>query len=309
MVPTILPHFTSLQDALAELFGENVEVMQSRRIAGGDINDAYGLHLSNGTHLFMKSNAKQKESFFTAEAMGVYAIAQTGTIRTPHLLCSGTDSRRGGSSFLLMEFIESGHRVTDYWERFACQLAALHQASTEDLVPGGTYGFIQDNFIGARQQVNTPYDYWISFFRECRLAPQFSDAASYFTETERKRIIRLLDHLEDVLVEPDHPSLLHGDLWAGNVITGNDGKAWLIDPAVYVGHPEADLAMTELFGGFPPAFYAAYHEVFPLQDGYEDRRDLYNLYQLLNHLNLFGGAYLSSVRRIVEKYTKSIKTC
>lgn len=303
MESTVLPHFTSLKQALSEFYGKEVKIVQSRRIAGGDINDAYGLELSDGTRLFMKSNAKQNQSFFTAEAAGLYAIAQTGVIRTPHLLCSGTDADRGGISFLLMEVIESGHRAADYWETFAHQLAALHQASTADLVPGGSYGFAQDNYIGARQQVNTPYDHWISFFRDCRLAPQFTDAASYFTEADRKRIGSLLDHLEDFLVEPEHPSLLHGDLWSGNVMTGNDGKAWLIDPAVYVGHPEADLAMTELFGGFPSAFYAAYREAFPMQDGYEGRRDLYNLYQLLNHLNLFGASYLSSVRRIVEKYS------
>lgn len=303
MESIVLPHFTSLKQALSELYGKEIKIVQSRRIAGGDINDAYGLELSDGTRLFMKSNAKQNQSFFIAEAAGMYAIAQTGVIRTPHLLCSGTDADRGGISFLLMEFIESGHRAADYWETFAHQLAALHQASTADLVPGGSYGFAQDNYIGARQQVNTPHDHWISFFRDCRLAPQFADAASYFTEADRKRIGRLLDHLEDFLVEPEHPSLLHGDLWSGNVMTGNDGKAWLIDPAVYVGHAEADLAMTELFGGFPPAFYAAYREAFPMQDGYEGRRDLYNLYQLLNHLNLFGVSYLSSVRRIVEKYS------
>ena len=104
------------------------------------------------------------------------------------------------------------------------------------------------------------------------------------------------------MIEPKHPSLLHGDLWSGNIITGNDGKAWLIDPAVYVGHAEADIAMTELFGGFPRAFYDAYKESGMLQPEYGRRRDIYNLYHLLNHLNLFGRTYLSSVRRVIEGY-------
>ena len=118
-----------------------------------------------------------------------------------------------------------------------------------------------------------------------------------------KKIITLLDKLSVLLVEPEKPSLLHGDLWSGNYIVGNDGRAWLIDPAVYVGHFEADLAMTELFGRFPSDFYRAYSEKNPIDGGYKDRRDLYNLYHLLNHLNLFGGSYLGAVRQILQKYT------
>ena len=114
---------------------------------------------------------------------------------------------------------------------------------------------------------------------------------------------RLLSRLGELLREPIHPSLLHGDLWAGNYITGNDGEAWLIDPAVYVGHHEADLAMSELFGGFPREFYDAYRSLFSLESGYEERKDLYNLYHLLNHLNLFGGSYYYPVIRILHRFS------
>ena len=143
-------------------------------------------------------------------------------------------------------------------------------------------------------------DYWERFGRQ--LAQQFRWAEAYFDSYGRKAMQSLLDHLEDYLVEPEFPSLLHGDLWGGNFVTGPDGSAWLIDPAVYVGHAEADLAMTELFGGFAPAFYGAYKEMSPLLPGYADRRELYNLYHLLNHLNLFGEAYYGSVMRIVRRY-------
>ena len=143
---------------------------------------------------------------------------------------------------------------------------------------------------------------WISFFRDCRLVPQFRDAMHWFDDAARKQIAYLLDHLDVYLEEPEHPSLLHGDLWSGNFITGSDGNAWLIDPAAYVGHAEADLAMTELFGGFSQRFYDAYREVHPIHPGYGHRRELYNLYHLLNHLNLFGGSYLPSVNRVLRDF-------
>lgn len=298
-----LPYFDSLEGALHSLFGERTKVIKKERIAGGDINEACGLDLSDGSRIFMKYNAKANLSFFTAEAAGLSAIAKTGVIGTPRVLCSGTDENDGGCSFLLLEFITGGKAVKNYWETFACELAAMHKAGTAGLVPGGNYGFAKDNYIGAGKQSNTACNSFVDFFREYRLKPQFNRAAAYFDERDLKNIAGLLERLGDILVEPEQPALLHGDLWAGNVIRGNDGKAWLIDPAVYVGHPEADIAMTELFGGFPPAFYSAYREAAPLQPGYENRRDLYNLYHLLNHLNLFGRGYLSSVRGIVAKYS------
>lgn len=178
----------------------------------------------------------------------------------------------------------------------------MHRANTAEFTPGGVYGFCGDNFIGARPQANTAHESWISFFRDCRLEPQFRSAESYFDRGDRKKTGRLLDRLGDFLVEPERPSLLHGDLWSGNFLTGNDGRAWLIDPASYVGHAEADIAMTELFGGFSRTFYDAYKETGLLQPGYGRRRNLYNLYHLLNHLNMFGGSYLFPVKRIIGEY-------
>ncbi len=295
-------HFTSLNNALESLFGEGTKIVQSDRVFGGDINDAYSLTLSNGERIFMKSNTGKNAAFFQAEALGLQAIAQTGCIGTPHILGSGTQAGADGYAFLLLEWIDGKPPVKDYWELFAQQLSKMHQASAKDFVPNGTYGFLQDNFIGAGPQCNAARDSWVTFFQECRLEPQFRKADRYFDAADRKRIHSLLDHLANYLTEPDFPSLLHGDLWSGNFMTGSDGRAWLIDPAAYVGHAEADLAMTELFGGFSPAFYAAYRDAFPMQSGYKDRRDLYNLYHLLNHLNLFGSSYLAGVQRTVKRY-------
>ena len=300
---TLPPHHTSLAQALVSLYGNSVAITETDRLSGGDINKAYGLTLNTGAHIFMKANSKANADFFTAEATGLSAIEATGVIKTPEILCTGTDDGEDvGYSFLLLKFIKSAKPRSDYWESFARDLAALHKADTKIFELSGKFGFFQNNFIGARAQNNTSSDSWISFFRDNRLAPQFKDADSYFTAEDRSKITKLLDHLEDFLIEPNQPSLLHGDLWSGNVMCGPEGKAMLIDPAAYIGHAEADLAMTELFGGFPEKFYDAYREANPLEPGYENRRDLYNLYQLLNHLNLFGPTYLGPVLSIVDEY-------
>lgn len=295
-----IPNYNSLAGALVDLFGNSVAITETDRLSGGDINKAYGLTLNTGDKIFMKANAKSNAAFFTAEAAGLSAIASTKAISTPKIICTGTDDGEDvGYSFLLLEFIKSSGKISTYWETFAQELAAMHKADV-----GKEFGFSQDNFIGARPQQNTPAISWISFFRDQRLAPQFKAADSYFTPADREKITKLLDNLDRLLIEPEQPSLLHGDLWSGNVMCGSDGKAMLIDPACYVGHREADLAMTELFGGFPQSFYDVYKEVFPLQPGYEERRDLYNLYQLLNHLNLFGPTYLEPVLSIVGEYVE-----
>lgn len=315
-----IPDYTSLARALVELFGSSVKIVQTDRVSGGDINKAYGLSLNTGDKIFMKANAKNNAAFFTAEAAGLTAIKSTGAISTPEILCTGTDDGEDvGYSFLLLKFIKSGGKKADYWETLGTELAAMHKADTSDFIKrsggrddkstdksnapaDGRFGFFQDNFVGARAQKNTPYSSWIDFFRDYRLAPQFRDADSYFSSEDRKKITKLLDNLDHFLIEPDYPSLLHGDLWSGNVMCGPDGKAMLIDPACYVGNREADIAMTELFGGFPGEFYEAYKKAAPLEPGYEERRDLYNLYQLLNHLNIFGSGYLGPVLSIVSEY-------
>lgn len=271
------------------------DVLRSIPVSGGDINDAYKLNLSDGRQIFMKANRSSGSSFFQAEADGLEAIRATDAIGVPQVIAVGKDQQHG--AFLLLEWVEAAPKAHGFWETFGRSLARMHQA------PASRFGWEKDNYIGANSQINTPHDSWITFYRDCRLAPQFRNAQHYFDVAMWKRITRLLDRLEDYLVEPAHPSLLHGDLWSGNFITGNDGQAWLIDPAVYVGNAEADLAMTELFGGFHPDFYSAYREVSPLQPGYEQRRNLYNLYHLLNHLNLFGGGYLSAVLRILNRYS------
>ena len=288
--------YRAFDDAMQDLLGTCRPAVS--RVSGGDINRAYRL-ASSGASIFMKANRRENAPFFEAEVSGLNAIAETGTIRVPEVLGIGLDDHYG--AFLLLEWAE-GRQGKHFYETFGRNLAAMHLADPSEFVHGGIFGFDTDNFIGAGAQENRPEEKWTEFFRMHRLFPQFRKAEGYFDGNDRRRMTALLDHLDSFLPEPETPSLLHGDLWSGNYIVGKDGEAWLIDPAVYVGHHEADLAMTELFGGFPQRFYSAYGEVNPIDRDYPKRRELYNLYHLLNHLNLFGPAYLGSVRHVLNTY-------
>lgn len=294
----------SLNEAIAAAFGENLRIVSKRPVYGGDINESYCLSLSDGTAAFMKCNALKNLSFFEAEAKGLEALRYTNTIGIPKVLGLGIDERKK-ISFLLMEYLEAAPRINGYWEAFGRELAELHRTDCSGFAAADSnlpFGFESDNFIGASPQINTSKENWLIFFRECRLLPQIKMAEKYLDSNMCRQCVKLMDHLDSYLAEPEFPSLLHGDLWSGNAVCGPDGKAWILDPAVYVGHFEAELAMTELFGGFPPHFYEAYREVNRIDSGYRDRRDLYNLYHMLNHLNLFGASYLNSVQRILDKY-------
>lgn len=293
-----------LEEVISTLFGENQRIVNRHPMYGGDINEAYRLSLSDGSAVFIKCNTLKNLPFFEAESKGLTALQKTGTIGVPKVLGIGAD-REQGISFLLMVYLEAAQKVRGYWEVFGRELAKLHRADCHEFAAAERnllFGFRTDNYIGASLQINTPKESWITFFRECRLLPQFKMAEGYFDSNMRRQCTKLLDHLDSYLTEPEFPSLIHGDLWSGNSVCGPDGKAWILDPAAYVGHFEAELAMTELFGGYPDSFYGAYREMNPIDSGYQDRRDLYNLYHLLNHLNLFGGSYLNSVQRILKKY-------
>ena len=299
----------SIDEAITTLFGADIRVDSSRPIYGGDINESFCISLSDGSAVFMKCNALKNLSFFEAEAKGLEALQETGTIGVPKALAIGA-VRKYRKSFLLMDYLEAAPKIPGYFEVFGRELAALHRADCSRFVTEGrqpeenavSFGFTSDNYIGASPQKNTPKENWLTFFRDCRLLPQMKMADRYLDSRMRKQCGRLLEHLDSYLTEPEFPSLIHGDLWSGNAVCGPDGKAWILDPAVYVGHFEAELAMTELFGRYPASFYEAYHEVNRIDSGYEGRKDLYNLYHLFNHLNLFGGSYKGSVQRILDKY-------
>ena len=284
----------SINEAIFSLFGPSVTVVDRQRVSGGDTNRAYRFNLSNGERVFLKCNRPGLLDMFTAEADGLNALRAAGAIGVPEPLAAGADNTE---AFLIMEYLESAPRRPDYWEAFGRELAMLHRAKC-----GPKFGFSTDNYIGSTPQQNALSDSWVSFFRDRRLIPQMKLAWDLLDDRTRRNLARVTDRLDSLLPEPDFPSLIHGDLWSGNAICGPDGKAWILDPATYVAHFEADLAMTELFGGFPERFYRAYNEVNPIDRGYPDRRDLYNLYHLLNHLNLFGLPYLAEVKAVADHY-------
>ncbi len=298
--------YRSLEEMIQDNYGNSVFIIGTDSVPGGDINNAYRLGLSDGTYLFLKTNSVDNLNFFLTESGGLSALRSLKKIGVPEVLGTGIDKQRG-ISFLALEYIEGSPRTPSYWEKFGHQLAELHRAECQTYAApesgGKIFGFYEDNYIGAAPQKNQPKKSWIDFYRECRLLPQITMAEKYFDITVRKKADRLLEHLDRYLREPEFPSLLHGDLWSGNMMCGEHGMPWIIDPAAYIGDFEADLAMTQLFGSQPERFYAAYNEVNPVDKaGYAQRKNLYHLYQLLNHLNLFGSMYLGSVVDIINMY-------
>jgi protein-ribulosamine 3-kinase len=286
----------TVETKIHSLFGNEVQIVSRRSLAGGCINDTAALSLSNGDTIFLKRNTLAHPQMFEAEAVGLSRLTCDGGPRIPTPIAAFSD---GTHQYLLLEFLESGSRSADYWEQFGRQLAHLHQT-----VRHAQFGFEIDNFIGATPQYNEMKSSWIEFYREMRLEPQIRMAASYLNSRLRRQLSRMLDSLDTIIVEPDgDASILHGDLWSGNAMSGPFGEPVIIDPATYFGHREAEIAMTQLFGRFGGHFYAAYNEYWPMQAGWEKRMDLYNLYHMLNHVNLFGSGYLGSVESIINRYT------
>ena len=242
----------------------------------------------------MKLNTPEKAEMFSAEAAGLHEIARTKTVRVPEPVCHGASP---AACWLVLEHLELRPGDDRSMAELGRNLARMHR------VTGARYGWHRDNTVGATPQVNTQSGDWIAFWRERRLGYQLKLAGS------RRRGSRLVadgERLLGTLPSFFHgytppPALLHGDLWSGNVGMEAGGEPVIYDPAVYYGDREADLAMTELFGGFPASFYEAYGASYPLDAGYPVRKDLYNLYHVLNHLNLFGGGYGAKAERMIEQ--------
>lgn len=269
----------------------------AQSLGGGCIAHASRLDTSDGP-LFLKWSRESAGAAFPAEAEGLRALRAADTyffVPEPLLAVSASPPAPG---LLVLEWIEPGVRADGFWTDFGVGLADLHRHT------GERYGFDSDNFIGRLPQRNDARASWPEFFAVMRLEPQVRRArdAGRWQEEWSAHVDRLMTRLHGLLPEHPEPSLLHGDLWSGNFLVTAGGRAALVDPAVYYGHREADLAMTELFGGYDSGFYTAYRHAWPIEAGYEVRRDIYNLYHLINHLNHFGAGYAGSVDRMLTKF-------
>ncbi len=271
----------------------------ARPVGGGSINRAFAVSSERGP-LFLKLNTASTLGMFEAEAAGLAALRQAQAVRVPSVVALGAVA---DTAYLVLEWIDFGPESAAAQRSLGRQLAAQHRVTRSQ------FGWDRDNTIGSTPQINSPAGDWETFFRENRLRYQLDLATRKgLPSSTAADVERLLGDTAGFFegYEPE-ASLLHGDLWGGNWAATTDGTPVIFDPAVYFGDREADLAMTRLFGGFGSAFYEAYEQTWPLAPGWQDRVELYNLYHLLNHFNLFGAGYLASVQGALDKLLRDIR--
>jgi len=285
----------ALKQHIESRLGESV--LSTRSASGGSINRAAVVELEQKGECFLKWNSSADPEMFVKEVRGLEVLTAAGTdLIIPEVLDQGVV---GGTGYLLLEYIEEGSPGPASAVAFGRSLARLHENRSDN----GRFGLDHDNYIGRLPQSNSWNDSWVDFFIGERMEPQLEMAldsgrlSGGITRSFKKMYRKLPEIFPD---EP--PALLHGDLWGGNYFFDAEGRAAVYDPAVYYGHREIEIAFTHLFGGFSSDFYRAYNEVWPLESGFSKRKDIYNLYPLLVHTNLFGGHYGSRVESIVRRF-------
>jgi len=275
--------------------GKRFHIDKHQSVTGGCINSAFKVTDDQQSY-FIKTNNAVYAAMFEAEAEALREMASSRTVRVPEPVCYG---EFGSQCYVVMEYLELGGRAD--MAAFGRQFAVMHRVCAD------SFGWRIDNTIGSTPQPNNPTDSWIEFWREQRLGFQLQTAAGNGYGGELQRLgERLLADMPVLFINHDpQASMLHGDLWSGNYGALRDGTPVIFDPAFYYGDREADLAMTSLFGGFGVQFYSAYNEAWPLDDGYEVRKTFYNIYHIINHLNLFGGGYhgqaISMIQRVLSE--------
>jgi fructosamine-3-kinase len=274
----------------------NSKIVDYQSVGGGCISNASKIKSQKGDIYFLKTNSSTSNDMFIKEAHGILELQKANAINVPSVLLFDKE-------FVLIDYIASGKKRKDFSEDFGRKFATLHKFN------GDEYGFYEDNYIGSNPQLNIAGDdeknNWTNFYFNKRILYQLQLAEEFGNATNemQKGISALENKIDEIVTDNNEkPSLLHGDLWGGNYMIDGDGYSCLIDPAVYYGNREADLAMTKLFGGFDSRFYSSYNEVYPLPDNYDYRENIYKLYHVLNHLNLFGGGYYSQAMSLIRYY-------
>ncbi|MDX6555950.1 MAG: hypothetical protein QOD86_2145 [Miltoncostaeaceae bacterium] len=283
----------ALLDALAVATGSRVE--RAEAVAGGDVNRALRAELADGRTVFVKHRDGAPAGMYRAEADGLRWLAEAGAIRIPEVVAVADDAE---PRLLALEWIDRGARGPDHDERLGHGLAALHRFGAS------CFGLAEDNFIADIPQPNAPLSTWAAFHAERRVLHLGRRAvdAGLLPAGAGAKLERLAARMPELCGPEETPARLHGDLWSGNAIADRAGAPVLVDPAVYGGHREVDLAMMRLFGGFSERVFAAYDDAFPLAPGHEERVDLHQLTPLLVHVLLFGGSYVRQTMRAVERY-------
>lgn len=283
-----------IKTRIEEKLSTKIKSMSS--LSGGCISDAFRIITEENEQYFLKFNSSSSNDMFIKEANGLLELEKPNAIRIPKVLSYDED-------YILLELIQSGNKRKNFFEEFGIRFAEMHKYTADE------FGFKEDNYIGSNPQVNIPGQKeksdWAVFYFNKRILYQLklAEKLGYATSELRKGVSKLEEKIEKILGNSEEkPSLLHGDLWSGNYMVDENGDAVLIDPAVYYGHREADLGMTKLFGGFSSEFYKSYNETFPLKEGYDYRENIYKLYHVMNHLNLFGGGYYSQAISLIKYY-------
>ena len=283
-----------VEKLLTQKLNKEVNILSEHQMGGGSINDARVVKTTMGEYFVKINSASRYPKMFEKEAKGLVLLAETNAIAVPAVVGFGVD---GKDAFLILNVIKSAAKSANFWKQFGEALAALHRNTNQN------FGLDHDNYIGSLPQRNRQHDNWPEFFRDERLEPMVAMAFNNgcIDRSMIRQFEKFYSRLDDLF--PDEPpALIHGDLWAGNFMVGERGEPVVIDPAVYYGHREMDLGMSQLFGGFEQSFYDAYNRVFPLEPGWQERLELYNLYPLMVHVNLFGGGYAGSVKNIIRGF-------
>ena len=277
-----------IEQAISESIGNTFEIQDKKSVTGGDINIAFQV-FDNRLSFFVKLNDKDCLENFEQECYALQQIEQLSPLSVPQPIAVGITLDK---SYLVLNFQHFSNH--DHWQKLGADLATMHLSCTH-----GEYGWQNDNFIGTTLQPNPWQKNWAMFFAEQRIGWQLQLLA------EKSIYLGDIDHISEhihqlLLHHHPRPSLLHGDLWQGN-IGFTETECFVFDPASYYGDRECDIAMTELFGQFPEQFYHGYKSQFPLAKGYEERKHIYNFYHILNHANLFGGVYIDQSKAMLQR--------